>query len=164
MAAKTNDSATETQGKKRQRSKRDVIYKAVPAGTKVETCVQSGEDWTEDKAVAELRAKMGKDCIIEGPFYKVKGNAIEKDSISVKVSLRDLRMSTKQYEGVHAGWNFYANGIKKLKVGSENFADNDLVQIEFESPVDEDNRQPKPKFGRNTLIRRSALEDCREVG
>jgi len=153
---------TETKGK-RTRTKREVIYKAVPAGTKVFEHKMPGADWSEAQAIEALKKLAGDDCEIIGPFYSVKGNNSESDSIAVKVSLRDLKPTTKQYEGTHKGWTFFANGIKKVTVNGEQFADNDLLDVEFETAVDPDAKLAKPRSQKGMLIRRSALEVCTEV-
>ena len=153
---------TETKGK-RTRTKREVIYKAVPAGTTVHEHKMPGADWSEAQAVDALKKLAGDDCEILGPFYSVKGNNSESESIAVKISLRDLKPTTKQYEGTHKGWNFFANGVKKVTVNGEQFADNDLLDVEFESPVDPEAKQAKPRFAKGMLIRRTALENCVEA-
>lgn len=153
---------TETTGK-RSRTKREVIYKAVPAGTPVYEHKMPGADWSEAQAIEALKSQAGADCEIIGPFYSVKGNNSDSESVAVKVSLRDLKPTTQQYEGTYKGWTFFANGIKQVTINGEQFADNDLLEIEFESLIDPDSKKAKPRLAKGMLIRRSAIDDCASV-
>jgi hypothetical protein len=151
----------ETSGKRtRAGTKRDVIYKAVPAGTQVFEHKMSGSDWSETQAIEVLKGLAGADCNILGPYYIVKGAKSESESISVKVSLRDHKPTAQQYEGTHRGWTFFANGIKQVIIDGEHFADNDLLDIEFESATDSNSKQAKPRFPKGMLIRRSSIDNC----
>lgn len=154
---------SETTGK-RTRTKREVVYAAVPAGTQLEIHTMPGAEWSKAQAHEALKAKLGDDCSIYGPFYNVKGDNSTSEAISVKVSLRDFKLTTKQYEGTHEGWTFIANGLKKVTIDGEQFADNDLLKVEFETLVDQDVKVAKPRFPGNMMIRRIAFDDCSEVG
>ena len=157
--------AAENTTKRRSRKKSDVYFYAIPKGTDYEELEIPGSDeWSIESATEQLQGMMNDDdCIVIGPLYKVKKVAPVSNSVSVKVSLRDLNYSSTRFEGVHSGWSFIANGIRGLSVDGESFEDNDLLHIEFEKPVDEENKTRKPRFGKLMMVRRSALDECNEL-
>lgn len=161
MAKNTNpaDAAindVETDGRK-SRGKRPVYFYGVPAGTKIEEVKQAGENWSQQDAEAELKAKLGDDCIIVGPKYDVRGVKTESTSLTVKVDLRTMDFSSDKFTGHHQGWKVFGNGVAACEVNGEKFEDNDLVQIQVESLVDVNDKTPKPRINMK-IVRRSMIE------
>lgn len=147
---------------RRSRKKRPVYFYAFPADVEVQHVEMPGEDWSEARAKEALEKVSGKGCQILGPFYEVVGKTAEVETISVKISLRNMSFTGKRFEGSYNGWTFYANGVKKITIDGEQFADNDLLNVDFESLVDENVKTPKPRFGKNAALRRALLDDCHE--
>lgn len=149
-------SDVENDGRK-TRAKRPVYYYGLPKGTKIETVQQPGETWTPQFAEEQLRKELGKDCIIIGPDYKVQGVKTEAATLTVKVDLRQLQFTTDQFAGEHGGWKIFGNGLKACTVDGEDFDDNELIQVQVESLVDEKNKVQKPRINQK-IVRRSMLD------
>lgn len=143
---------------KKTRERRPVYFYGIPAGTKIETIELPGGEWDADEAIAQLKAKLGADVQIIGPNYKVKG-AVKADSakLIVKIDIRSMKPSGKIFEGVYNGWKWSANGIKACKVDGEEFGDNELGMVQFDSLEDEKVKTAKPRFS-GKIVRLALLE------
>src|SRR5690242_11557045 len=89
---------------RRTRAKRPVYFIGLPAGTKPEIVQQDGENWSQKEAEEKIKAKLGANCVIIGPHYKVKGVKTDSSSMTVKVDLRQLAFTADKFSGDHGGW------------------------------------------------------------
>lgn len=149
---------TKEDGRK-NREKRPVFFYGLPAATKIETVQMDGDSWNAKDAEAKIKAKLGKDAIIIGPNYEVKGGNVKSKSgaITVKLDLRQMKFTKTKFVGEHEGWTLYGNGIAACEVNGEKYDDDDLIQVQIESLVNADERTPKPRLSRQ-VVRRDALD------
>jgi hypothetical protein len=79
-------------------------------------------------------------------YYLAKGTGMgDAQRISVTVSARHMsNFTSTRLKAEFKGWIVYCNGIKGFKDEEAVYADDDLMMVTFDQPVDP-NQKPKPK-------------------
>lgn len=95
-----------------------------------------------------------------GPFYEVKGAAnAQTDRMAITLDSKNFVFTGSRFTGVFHGWKIVGNGLKALKHGETDYADNELIVPMFEELADADKARPKPRLSRNAVIRASDVEN-----
>lgn len=94
-------------------------------------------------------------------YYVAKGTGIsDAQRISVTVDAKQLHMRTSSaFQGEFRGWNVYASGLKACNVNGVDYADNDLVSIEFADRADPASKVAKPKLKKREVVRLADLSN-----
>ena len=94
-------------------------------------------------------------------FYIAKGTGISSaQKVSVTVTPAQLMSRTSNaYQGEFKGWHVWASGLQACTVKDVDYADNELVSIEFDKRVDPNSGVDKPKIKKKEVIRLSDLEN-----
>ncbi|MCK9567639.1 hypothetical protein M0R72_01655 [Candidatus Pacearchaeota archaeon] len=93
-------------------------------------------------------------------YYLAKGTGMgDAQRISVTVSAAQMTRYTKTHvKAEFHGWIVYGNGIKGFKSESDEYEDDELAMIMFDSPINPDNKIPKPKLKKNEAVRMADLK------
>jgi hypothetical protein len=98
-------------------------------------------------------------------YYVAKGTgqtAVQR--ISVTVDAEALQRRTAQaYKGTFEGWKVFASGLQACTVDDCDYADNELVSVEFASPVDESNKTAKPKMKKREVLPISLIQNVQPL-
>jgi len=93
-------------------------------------------------------------------YYLAKGTGMgDAQRISVTVSAAQMtRYTTTHVKAEFKGWIVYGNGIRGFKTEHDEYEDDELAMIMFDSPIDKNQKLPKPKLKKNEAVRMADLK------
>lgn len=146
----------ETPRRTRKSKPRTVYF--VGAAIRGKELVQSRVEASTEEAAAEAFKAQHKLNVksLEGPFYDAPG-ARNGDGV-VYLEDHELMFSGKAFKGQYNGWNVHCNGIRALKKGNAEYKNNELVQVNYVSPISGDSSERKPKSGKRTAVKADQIE------
>lgn len=165
-------SEAETDARSKPRGARDRFFCLV-AGSKG-TVVELVKASTLEEAMESFKEKHGRPANItmdgEGSGYYIAKGTGKSDAqrISVTVTPAQLqRRTTASFRAQFRGWNVYASGLSACNIDGVDYADNDLVAIEFDTLIGAtaENRKelmklnPKPKLKKREVVPLSNLQN-----
>lgn len=137
--------------------KKRIVYEAISS----DVAADAKEIFKEKYGVSPSVCDEGKG----NGYYVAMGTGMsEAQRISVTVTPKQLmQRTTNLYKGQFRGWNVWASGLSACSVEDENFKDNELVSVEFDTLVDPENKIPKPKLKKREVVRLSDLQNVESV-
>ena len=164
------DAAESEETGKRERGARDRFYMCAITNGKT-ISFEPIKAASADEAKEIFKAKYGSKPTIcdvgEGNgYYIAKGTGMsDAQRISVTVTAEQLNRRTGiGYKGQFKGWNVFASGLRGFKTDEREYADNELVSVEFEELVSKDNKVSKPKLKKKEVVRLADVENVQVMG
>lgn len=98
-------------------------------------------------------------------YYVAMGTGMsDAQRISVTVTPEQLmRRTSGGYKGKFRGWHVWASGLAACKVDDQEFGDDELVSVEFDTLVDKNSKIPKPKLKKREVVRLADIEDVEGI-
>jgi len=133
--------------------KKRIIFEAISA----DSVIDAKEIFSDKHGLAAMICDEGKG----NGYYVAMGTGMsEAQRISVTVTPEQLMRRTKvAFKGQFRGWNVWASGLAACKVGDQEYNDNDLVSVVFDTLVDKNTKIPKPKLKQREAVRLSDLDE-----